>query len=480
MSLLRFLAPVLLGLALGLAPGIALAQEMPANHGGATSAPLFVADLPAGTVSVRLARPSMTDAIPGTAVVGNWTTPDGKKQANIVSTGDDGRAIFSGIPAGSSFRAEATVEGEHLVSAQFPVPGEGGTRLLMIVGAQAAEAMNDMTGAASSPHAGKPAGPQMVGLRAGKVEGKDGLPAGTVDLRLVGADGQALTGVKVALGHVEGKTASVVFVDALSDSSGHAHFDKLKTGSGTQYAAVIEREGMRIGTDAFTLDDQRGATGELRIPGRTHDLGVLRISSSSRMMVELREDAIGVLQNLIVENTSDKIFDPGPAGLLIPLPDGFAGAEKLPGGAEVEIKEGVGVFLRSILPPTQPTAAPAQVRVGYVLTTHEQHDFDIVQPMPVGMQGGLVLVPADYTIALSAPGLRARANERDDSGNELRLFDLDAIQPGHALRLTVHGLPTHDETGKWIAGILVVLLILAGGVAAARSRVAVPAVNKAG
>jgi hypothetical protein len=315
----------------------------------------------------------------------------------------------------------------------------------------------------------------MVGIRAGKVEGKAGLPAGTVDLHVAGADGKPLTGVKVSLGHVEGKTASVEFVDAVTDPSGQAHFDKLKTGSGTQYAAVIEREGMRIGTDAFALDDQRGAAGELRVPGRTSDLSVLRISSSSRMMVELREDAVGVLQNLIVENVSDKIFDPGPAGLLIPLPDGFAGAEKLPGGSEVEIKEGVGVFFRSILPPTQPTAAAAQIRIGYVLTTREQHDLDIVQPMPVGMQGGLVLVPADYSIALSAPGLRARANERDDSGNELRLFDLDAVQPGHALRLTVHGLPTHDETGKWIAGILVGLLILAGIVATARPRVAAPA-----
>ena len=478
MSLLRFLVP--LGLAIAFAPGIAPAQEMPANHGGATSAPLFVGDLPVGTISVRLARPSMTDAIAGASVIGTWTTPDGKKKSSKVPTGDDGRAIFSGIPAGSAFQAQATVEDERLVSAQFTVPGEGGTRLLMIVGAQAAEAMNDMTGAGASPHAGKPVGPQVVGIRAGKVEGKDGLPVGAVDLHVVGADGKALAGVKVSLGHVEGKTSAVEFVDAVTDPSGQAHFDKLKTSGGTQYAAVIERDGLRVGTDAFALDDKRGAAGELRIPGRTSDLAVLRISSSSRMMVELREDAVGVLQNLIVENISDRVFDPGPGGLLIPLPDGFAGAETLPGGSEVEIKEGVGIFLHSILPPTQPPNAAAQIRIGYVLITHEDRDLDIVQPMPIGMQGGLVLVPADYTVALSAPGLRPRPAERDESGNELRLWDLDAVQPGHALRLTVHGLPTHDVTGKWIAGILVGLLILAGIFAAARPRMAAPVANKAG
>lgn len=461
-----------LGFALLLAPGAASAQQPPADHGGATSAPLFVEDLPVGTVSVRLARPSMTDAIAGVDVVGTWVAPDGKRKSLKVQTGEDGRALFTDIAAGSSFQAQATVEGEHLVTARFPVPSQGGTRLLMIVGAQAAEALTGMTGAAP-PTPATPAEPQMVGLRAGKVEAKDTLAAGTVDLRVVGADGKPLSGIKVSLGHVEHGTGAVEFVDAVSDSSGIAHFQKLQTGPTTQYAAVVERDGMRLGTDAFALEEKRGGGGELRIPGRTSDLSVLRISQSSRMMVELREDAVGILQNLILENVSDKVFDPGTAGLMIPLPDGFTGAEKLPGGAEVEIKEGAGVLVRSLLPPTQSPMAVTQVRIGYVLTTHESRDFDIVQPMPLGMQGGLVLIPAEYTIDLSAPGLRVRAPERDDSGNELRMFDLDAIPPGHALRLTVHGLPTHDQVGKWIAGVLVALLIVAGGIAVRRPRGAV-------
>jgi hypothetical protein len=95
------------------------------------------------------------------------------------------------------------------------------------------------------------------------------------------------------------------------------------------------------------------------------------------------------------------------------------------------------------------------------------------------MQGGLVLIPAEYTIELAAPGMRARPSQRDDSGNELRMFDLEGIAPGHALRLTVRGLPTHDEVGKWIAGVLVALLVAAGIVAARRPRGAA-VVEKAG
>ena len=430
-----------------------------------------------GTVSVRITRPSMTEPIAGAEVVGSWTTKDGKQRSAVVKTGAEGRAILAGIPVGSTFGAKATVEGENLVTAQFTVPDQGGTRLLMIVGAQAAEAMSEMTGGAN---AGKPAEPKVFGVRSGKVESRDDMKAGTFEVKVLTEEGKPFSGLGVDLGRVEHGMSGVDFVHAVTGGSGIAHFAGLQTGEGSQYAAVVERDGMRVATPAFTLDVQRGAVGEIRVPGRTSDLSVLRVSSSSRMMVELREDAIGVLQNLLVENTSEKVFDPGPRGLFIPLPDGFAGAEKLPGGAELEIKEGAGVFLHTMLPPTQSPGAAAQVRLGYVITTHETQEYEIVQPMPLGLQGGLVLIPSEYSIGLSAPGLRARPPERDDNGNELRLYDLDAVLPGQALRLTVHGLPTRNQVGKWIAASLVGLLIVAGFVAARRSRAAIPVGDNAG
>ena len=104
-----------------------------------------------------------------------------------------------------------------------------------------------------------------------------------------------------------------------------------------------------------------------------------------------------------------------------------------------------------------------------------------LKPMPLGLDGGLILIPSEYHLTVSAPGLRTRPTERDDAGNQLRTFDLDAVAAGQTLRLTVHGLPTHDRIGKWIAGVLVALLILAGIVAAARPHgVAISLGEKAG
>jgi hypothetical protein len=455
----------MVGIGLALAAAPSFAQMPPPDHNAAASAPLFVEDLPVGTVSIRITHPSMTEPVAGANVVGAWTTKDGKQKSATLKTGDDGRAIFKDIPAGSTFAAKTTVEGENLATAQFTVPDQGGTRLLVMVGAQAAEAMNEMTGGAASA-AGMPAQPKTVGVRSGKVEARDSVKAGTIAITVLTAEGKPIPAIAVDLGRVQKAGGGVDFVHAVSDEAGIAHFAGLKAGEGA-YAAVVERDGMRVGTPAFMLEDKHGAAGEIRLPGRTSDLSALHISASSRMMVELREDAIGFLQNLHVENTSDKVFDPGPRGLFIPLPEGFAGAEKLPGGVDLEIKEGVGAFLHALLPPAQSPGATAQVRLGYVLTTHETPDYEIIQPMPLGLQGGVVMIPGDFAIGLSSPGLRTRPPERDDNGNDLRMFEMDSVAPGQALHLTVLGLPTRQATGKWIAAMLAGLLV-AGGVVASR------------
>jgi hypothetical protein len=419
----------------------------------------------------------MTEAVADAQVTGTWTTTDGKQQSAVTKTGNDGRAIFSNVPAGSSFQAKASVDGEDLATAQFAVPAEGGTRLLMLVGAQAAEAMADMTGA--TPH-GRMAQTKGLALRTGKVEVREGLRPGTLEMRVVGKDGKPVANITVDLVHPKHGANTVDVEHAVTDEAGNARFTDLETGDTAKYAATVDREGMRLSTEIFSLDAARGSAGEIRLPGKTNNLSVLRMAATSRMLVELREKAIGILQNLVIENPSDQIFDPGPAGLLIPLPDGFSGTEKLEGGAEVEIKEGVGIFLHAIVPPTQSAADAIQVRLGYLVSAHDTPEFELVQPMPIGLQGGLAMVPGEFPITLSAPGLRARAAERDDNGGELRVYDLDTVAPGAALRLTVKGLPTRNKTGQWIAGVLVGLLVLTGVFARRRPRATPAAEGTAG
>jgi hypothetical protein len=89
--------------------------------------PRPVTDLPNSTVSVRLIRGSLANNITGHDVqlrVGGKTV--------TVKTDESGRAEFKALVPGVTVQASADVDGEHLDSQEFPVPAQGGVRLMLV------------------------------------------------------------------------------------------------------------------------------------------------------------------------------------------------------------------------------------------------------------------------------------------------------------------------------------------------------------
>jgi hypothetical protein len=89
--------------------------------------PRPVNDLPAGSISVRLIRGSLSNNIAGHPVD---LQVDGK--VRTVKTDENGRAEFDRIPPGTTVKATADVDGEHLESQEFPAPAQGGVRLMLV------------------------------------------------------------------------------------------------------------------------------------------------------------------------------------------------------------------------------------------------------------------------------------------------------------------------------------------------------------
>jgi hypothetical protein len=113
--------------------------------------PLPSPDLPAGTISVRVVRGSMSNNVPGQDV--ELRTDGGSTLVRTVKTDQGGRAVFSGLAPGATYRAVTTIDGAALVSQDFPLPAAGGVRLLLVAGLASGE---------SKPAA--PAAPGTVGL----------------------------------------------------------------------------------------------------------------------------------------------------------------------------------------------------------------------------------------------------------------------------------------------------------------------------
>jgi hypothetical protein len=116
--------------------------------------PRPVDDLPDGTVSVRLIRGSLSNNI-----VGHDVELQAGSRTLKAKTDDAGRAEFKGVAEGTTVRALAQVDGERLESQEFPFPGRGGIRLLLVATDKANRAdgadKTDKTGtaAASAPPA---------------------------------------------------------------------------------------------------------------------------------------------------------------------------------------------------------------------------------------------------------------------------------------------------------------------------------------
>jgi hypothetical protein len=131
-----------------LGSGIARAQiAMPDPsliHGKAIPAP----ELANGTVTVRVVREAIGNNVTGQEV--RLTVAGSVRTAK---TDEQGRAEFSTLTSGAEGRAEATVNGEQLVSDPFMVPATGGLRVILVAGLKeaAARAAKEAAAAAAAP-----------------------------------------------------------------------------------------------------------------------------------------------------------------------------------------------------------------------------------------------------------------------------------------------------------------------------------------
>jgi hypothetical protein len=106
---------------------VTLAQFQMPDAKQMSGIPRPVDDLPAGSISVRLIRGSLSNNISGHPVELHIAN-----KVQTVKTDENGRAQFDKTPAGATVKATADVDGEHLESQEFQAPAQGGIRLMLV------------------------------------------------------------------------------------------------------------------------------------------------------------------------------------------------------------------------------------------------------------------------------------------------------------------------------------------------------------
>jgi hypothetical protein len=122
--------------ALMIAVAPAAIAQVPQMGGGAgmpdprqmSGIPLRVATEPQGTVTVRVIRGSLSNAVVNQKV--ELQAAGGTALEAVTNT--SGRAEFKALASGTRVKAVAIVDGEHLESQEFAVPAAGGVRLMLV------------------------------------------------------------------------------------------------------------------------------------------------------------------------------------------------------------------------------------------------------------------------------------------------------------------------------------------------------------
>jgi hypothetical protein len=117
--------------------------------------PLPVPDLPVGTVTARVIRGQLTNALEGQTV-----ELTGAGAAKTAKTDDAGRATFSSLAPGTHVKMSVTVGSEKIESQEFDVPSQGGVRVMLV----ATDAATDARAAADRKLAEEPPVSGMVVL----------------------------------------------------------------------------------------------------------------------------------------------------------------------------------------------------------------------------------------------------------------------------------------------------------------------------
>jgi hypothetical protein len=431
--------------------------------------PLPDGGLAAGTVTVRVARKMPVNAVAGAEVSAIITNAGGDLKKRTATTDASGRAIFEGVGAGNQFQAEVKVDGETIKTSSFTMPPTGGVRTMLIAGLGAAPAGGgdgaeaqdrDGDGAGEASGAARGGGEAFtLGASTGTTTPAGDLPTKTLEVRAVDEAGRPLPNLPVQLGAAsQGNEGKLKISRATTNASGVARFDDLPNGATVGYAAVVDYHGVRLGTQPFTMPDSGGVRAEIHALERTADPSIITLGAGGRIILQMHDEVLQVLEMVPVENRSSKLFDPGPGGVEIPLPKGFVNAEAGEAGEhKLEVRPNYGIAVHGPIAPRNTTNN--EVTFGFTVPYRgATHEFK--QLMPNGLGTTTLIIEQVGNLAVEGPGIGARQS-REVNGRKYWVMPIEAVSPGQKLSFLVTGLPSTDNTGRIAAGALALLLVLA-------------------
>jgi hypothetical protein len=285
------------------------------------------------------------------------------------------------------------------------------------------------------------------------------LPARHVSVRLIrGQLSNNIQGHPVEM-HAGGKTLTVK-----TDENGRAEFSGVAPGTTVKAAATVDGE--RLESQEFPWPSEGGirvmlvaTPKEAGAPAPQPQVGNIVLGEENRIIIDHTDDALQVYYVLDVRNSARTPVNL-PSALILDVPTGATSTTVLEGGPQA-VARGDRVTLSGPFSPGQ-----TQLQVAYRLPFFGG-DVTFQQRLPLPVPSLAVLMKKVGDMTLASPQL-PNVQEREFEGERYLLAQGSALPAGSTLTLSVTGLPHHSLVPRRIALSLVILILAAGFLTAAR------------
>jgi hypothetical protein len=288
-----------------------------------------------------------------------------------------------------------------------------------------------------------------------------GLAPGTIQVEVVGTDGQPVAGAEIVLGVMQslgGRTEQ----RAKADAAGRYTFQKLSVGSTQAYRVNVLANGAKFSSTPFRLPEEQGYVARIPVLATTSDTKML-FQMIGQTVVELRDDRLHVTQQAKLANAGDRVIVLPKDGLTLALPPGYTAfnwQEQMSDQKGEELAE-KGFRIRGSLPPGTVTLAwtfdlprtgeSAKIVVSQPWRTYQ---YRVISEAPPGLK----LRVSDFPEAE-----QVRDKDRDLLYTQIQNSPNDTALASFTIKLD--GIPGPGP-GRWIALVLAVLTLGFGAVRA--------------
>ena len=424
--------------ALALAPALAFAQQMP-DPRQMSGTPRRDAQVPLATTTVRVIHGELAKNVEGQPVHLVALHADGSATRTTRTTDKEGRATFDKLATDGSISYFAfTLLGEDRLESDLIVLDKMAGIRLMLAGRKL-------------DAQGQPVGPPIDDTL--NPEQPVRQPEGEAWILLGGRGVSTRTDVELLEIPETGAMRVVQTVHATSASEQQfvARFSGVPAGADKVYVARVKLSGRSYLSKPFMMKPGAGI-------GRSM-LVYEQVVVTTHMASEIDDNRMRTQVQFMLQNFQGVPFDPGPNGLVMPLPKGaFGTAVADESAARVKV-DGPNLVWHGVVPPGQ-----VELIARFAMPI-EDGKLHFEMPTPLGMFQSTIVVEKTPTSKLSviSPGDLA-PDTRNVEGRDYFIVPVVRTQPGQVIEFDVTGLPRLPRStivSRYLASAVVLLLIVA-------------------